>query len=60
MTNAWARHIDADSERNWPQIYPLGFLPEFHPDVTDYSLAGGYLIQPTSWKKVESVAPKSA
>jgi iron complex outermembrane receptor protein len=30
------------SERNWPEIYPLGFLPEFHPDVTDYSVAGGF------------------
>jgi iron complex outermembrane receptor protein len=30
------------SDRNWPAIYPLGFLPEFRPDVTDYSLAGGY------------------
>jgi iron complex outermembrane receptor protein len=27
--------------RNWPQIYPLGFLPEFRPDVIDYSAAGG-------------------
>lgn len=29
------------SARNWPQIYPLGFLPEFHPDVVDYSVTGG-------------------
>jgi len=28
--------------RVWPQIYPLGYLPEFHPDVTDYSVAGGF------------------
>jgi iron complex outermembrane receptor protein len=28
--------------RAWPQIYPLGYLPEFHPDVTDYSVAGGF------------------
>ncbi len=27
--------------RNWPQIYPLGFLPEFRPEVRDYSAAGG-------------------
>lgn len=27
--------------RNWPQIYPLGFLPEFRPNVRDYSAAGG-------------------
>ena len=29
------------SNRNWPQIYPLGFLPEFYPDVKDYSAVGG-------------------
>src|SRR6266480_3625767 len=27
--------------RNWPEIYPLGFLPEFEHDVTDYSATGG-------------------
>lgn len=31
----------SDSGRNWPEIYPLGFLPEFHPVVVDYSFAGG-------------------
>lgn len=31
----------ADSGRNWPALYPLGYLPEFHPTVKDYSLAGG-------------------
>jgi iron complex outermembrane recepter protein len=29
------------SERNWPQIYPLGYLPEFRPDVWDWSVATG-------------------
>ena len=29
------------SERNWPQIYPDGFLPKFAPDVLDFSGAGG-------------------
>ena len=29
------------SERNWPQIFPNGFLPEFAPDVVDYSGATG-------------------
>lgn len=29
------------NSRNWPQIYPLGFLPEFRPAVIDYSAAGG-------------------
>jgi len=38
--NGYRRY--AGSDRNWSSIYPLGFLPEFHPDVTDYSLAGGY------------------
>jgi iron complex outermembrane recepter protein len=28
-------------ERNWPEIHPNGFLPEFAPDVVDYSAAGG-------------------
>ena len=29
------------SQRNWPQIYPNGFLPKFAPDVLDFSGAGG-------------------
>ena len=29
------------NSRNWAQIYPLGFLPEFRPAVIDYSAAGG-------------------
>jgi iron complex outermembrane receptor protein len=29
------------SERNWPAIYPNGFLPKFAPDVLDFSGAGG-------------------
>jgi iron complex outermembrane receptor protein len=29
------------SDRNWPQIYPLGFLPEYRPDVTDYMAVAG-------------------
>jgi iron complex outermembrane recepter protein len=37
------------SDRNWPQIYPLGFLPEFRPDVTDYSLAAGYRGSAAGW-----------
>ena len=27
--------------RNWPQIYPLGFLPEIQPEVLDGSATGG-------------------
>jgi iron complex outermembrane receptor protein len=37
------------SARNWPEIYPLGFLPEFHPDVTDYSGAGGFRAVTRGW-----------
>ncbi|OLE63065.1 MAG: hypothetical protein AUG74_14030, partial [Bacteroidetes bacterium 13_1_20CM_4_60_6] len=38
--NAYRRY--GNNERNWPAIYPLGFLPEFSPHVTDYSAAGGW------------------
>jgi iron complex outermembrane receptor protein len=38
--NGYRRY--ATSARNWPEIYPFGFLPEFNPDVTDYSAAGGF------------------
>jgi len=38
--NAYRRY--GDNDRNWPEIYPLGFLPEFSPHVTDYSAAGGW------------------
>ncbi|HEX9393111.1 MAG TPA: TonB-dependent receptor [Gemmatimonadales bacterium] len=37
------------SNRNWKQIYPLGYLPEFHPAVTDYSAAGGYRAVSGGW-----------
>jgi len=46
--NGYRRY--ASSERNWPTIYPIGFLPEFHPDVTDYSLTGGLLTFVGAWK----------
>ena len=35
--------------RNWPTIYPLGFLPEFHPDATDYSVDGGLKRSAGKW-----------
>ena len=38
-----------DSERNWPAIYPIGYLPEFRPDVRDFSAAGGYLALMRGW-----------
>jgi iron complex outermembrane receptor protein len=31
----------AIQDTNWPQIYPLGFLPLIEPDVEDYSATGG-------------------
>src|SRR5882672_8279777 len=35
--------------RSWPQIYPLGYLPEFAPTVNDYSLAGGSRAATHGW-----------
>lgn len=37
------------SDRNWPTIYPKGFLPEFRPDVTDWSAAGGLRGKGNGW-----------
>ena len=37
------------NSRNWPQIYPLGFLPEFRPSVIDYSAAGGIRTNTMGW-----------
>src|SRR5687768_12817363 len=37
--NAFRRY--ADNERNWREIYPLGFLPTFAGTATDWSAAGG-------------------
>ena len=37
------------NSRNWPQIYPLGFLPEFRPKVIDYSAAGGIRSNFNGW-----------
>jgi iron complex outermembrane recepter protein len=39
----------AGDARNWPEIYPLGFLPQFAPDVHDYSAAGGYRATTNGW-----------
>lgn len=38
-----------DNSRNWQEIFPLGFLPEFRPDVTDYSVAGGIRTATAGW-----------
>ncbi len=37
------------TDRAWPQIYPLGFLPEFAPHVTDYSATGGWRGAVSGW-----------
>ena len=37
------------NSRNWPQIYPLGFLPQFRPSVVDYSAAGGIRATTGGW-----------
>jgi len=37
------------NSRNWSEIYPLGFLPEFRPDVIDYSAAGGIRTTAAGW-----------
>ena len=44
------------SERNWPTIYPKGFLPEFRPDVIDWSLAAGMRGEASGWKYDASLA----
>jgi iron complex outermembrane recepter protein len=37
------------NNRNWPTIYPNGFLPEFRPNVNDYSAAGGVRTSFSGW-----------
>ncbi|MDP2529828.1 MAG: TonB-dependent receptor [Candidatus Palauibacterales bacterium] len=32
----------AMDSRNWPQIYPMGFLPEFSDPVEDLQVSGGF------------------
>lgn len=34
---------------NWTQIYPNGFLPQFHPLVQDYSVTGGVRTEIGGW-----------
>ena len=38
-----------ESPRNWPQIYPQGFLPEFDPKSKDYSVTGGVRTVVAGW-----------
>jgi iron complex outermembrane receptor protein len=37
------------NNRNWPEIYPNGFLPEFRPNVNDFSAAGGVRSNLSGW-----------
>jgi iron complex outermembrane recepter protein len=37
------------NSRNWPEIYPTGFLPQFLPTVIDYSAAGGLRTNRKGW-----------
>jgi len=39
----------ADGNRNWTELYPEGFLPEFHPDVVDYSGVAGFRANVNGW-----------
>jgi iron complex outermembrane receptor protein len=52
--NGYRRY--ASSARNWPEIFPLGFLPEFAPDVVDYSAAGGVRAATGGWSIDAGVA----
>jgi iron complex outermembrane receptor protein len=45
--NGFFRYFD--SSKNWPELYPQGFLPEFHPDVADYSGAAGLRASVSGW-----------
>ena len=45
--NGYRRY--ATDTRNWTEIFPLGFLPEFAPDVTDYTAAGGIRTAAGGW-----------
>ena len=45
--NGYWRYLD--SNRNWQEIYPQGFLPEFHPTDEDFSAAGGVRTGTHGW-----------
>ena len=45
--NGFWRYLDGN--RNWPQIYPQGFLPEFDPTSKDYSATGGVRTTVGGW-----------
>jgi iron complex outermembrane receptor protein len=39
----------ADDSRNWPQIFEVGFLPQFNPSVNDFSAAAGFRAAFSGW-----------
>ncbi|HEY2896609.1 MAG TPA: TonB-dependent receptor [Gemmatimonadaceae bacterium] len=45
--NGFWRYLDGN--RNWQQIYPQGFLPEFDPTSKDYSVTGGMRTSVGGW-----------
>ncbi len=45
--NGYWRYFDGN--RNWQEIYPQGFLPEFHPTVEDFSAAAGMRTTAAGW-----------
>ncbi len=45
--NGFRRYGDGDS--NWPNIFPVGYLPTFDADATDYSVAGGWRGATRGW-----------
>jgi iron complex outermembrane receptor protein len=45
--NGYWRYFD--SPRNWTEIYPDGFLPEFRPTAQDFSVAGGVRARAGAW-----------
>jgi iron complex outermembrane receptor protein len=45
--NGFYRYLD--SERNWQEIFPQGFLPEFHPTVEDFSSTSGIRTSAGGW-----------
>src|SRR6266540_2576718 len=45
--NGFFRYFD--SNKNWQELYPQGFLPQFRPDVADYSGVAGFRAVVSGW-----------
>jgi iron complex outermembrane recepter protein len=45
--NGFFRYFD--NVKNWQELYPQGFLPQFRPDVADYSGAAGFRSSVSGW-----------